>query len=282
MGYKKSLADAVKCTLSSKMAIGESRHEMKANGTADNKIFSYSTRENYEKICIRFTDYCKENFGCKNLTQCKEHINDYIQSKREDRASAYTQKSYLSAIGKLYGQSYFKEVETDVRHRADITRSRLDTESQRHFNEKRNADLKNFCQATGLRRCELENIKGDCLREKDGQYYVHIENGKGGKERDVKILDNNKNVIARIQNTKDDEKVFGKVHSKAPIHEYRADYANALYKSIARDTSTLSRSERYDCRNDMAGRSFDKDAMREVSNNLGHNRIDVIAQNYLR
>lgn len=282
MGYKKSLNDAVSYALSSKCHFGDSRHEGKINGTDTQSIYSYKTYHNYLESCNRFVNYCKDNYSCKTLSDCEKHINDYIQDKRAEGVSAYTQKAYLSAIGKLYGQSYFDKVETDSRHRADITRSRLETESLRQYNELKHQDLKEFCQATGLRRSELEKIKGDCLVEKDGKYYIHVENGKGGKNRDVYILNQNQNVIDKIKNTNDNEKVWGRVNCRAPIHEYRSDYANTLYNQLARDTSTLSYKEVYHCKNDMAGRHFDKLAMREVSDNLGHNRIDVIAQNYLR
>ncbi len=278
----KSLNYQVQQVLHSKLSISESRHEAKNNNDVSDKIFSYRTYHNYLETANRFVDYCKSNYNSKTLEDCRQHVNDYIQDKRAQGVSAYTQKSYLSSLSKLYNHSYFKEVETDVRHRADITRSRLDTESSRHFSETRNADLKEFCQATGLRRSELENVKGDCLREKDGQYYVHVTNGKGGKERDALILNNNQNVIDKIRNTEDSEKVWGRVHSKAPIHAYRSDYANQYYNSIARDTSMLSRSEIYYARGDMAGRSFDREALHEVSMSLGHNREDVIVQNYLR
>ncbi len=281
---KKSLTYQVQETLKEKTAYGKSKHIDKANGTSKENIYSYNTFKTYMKMCNHFTDYCKENYKCKDLEQCEKYVNDYIQHRRnEDGVSAYTQKAELSAIGKLYGKSFFDSVETDVRHRSEITRSRMDTARSRHFSEEKNAELINFCKCTGLRRSELENIKGDCLIQKeDGNFYIHVEGGKGGKNRDVYILGQDEQVINKIQNTNDDDKVWGRVHNGADIHSYRADYATSLYEELARDVDTLDRSERYDCRKDLEGTSWDKKAMLEVSQNLGHNRIDVIAQSYLR
>ena len=60
------------------------------------------------------------------------------------------------------------------------------------------------------------------------------------------------------------------VHSKANIHGYRADYAETLYKSLARDIETIPLKDVYICRDDMAGLKLDKQAMKEASENLGH------------
>lgn len=284
MGHKnkESLKYQIQKNLESKLCTGESKHQAKINGTASEGIYSYNTLKTYMKHCNYFADYCKSNYGAKTLEQCKPYVNDYIQSRREQGISAYTQKAQLSAIGKMYGESFFDKVKTDTRHRADITRSREDTVRSRHFSEKANAELINFCKNTGLRRSELESIKSNCLIEKNDSYYIHIENGKGGKERDVYILNQDNSVINRIKNTEDNELVWGKVHNGADIHSYRADYATSYYESIERDIDTLDRSEVYCCKGDLAGTHWDKAAMLEVSQALGHNRIDVIAQAYLR
>lgn len=266
-----------------KLAIGESRSAGKLDGTANSKIYSWNTYNTYYREAQHFTNYCKEKYNCKTLDECEKHVKDYLDHKRiDDKVSAYTQKTELSAIGKLYGKSYFKEVETDSRERVNIIRGRdMASESFRHFSESKNAELVNFCKETGLRRRELETLKGKSVIEKDGKYYVHVSNGKGGRERDVYILNQDKAVIDKINNTPADQKVWGNVHGHANIHGYRSDYATAYYNSIARDLSTISSNEIYCCRDDKAGIHYDKEAMKEVSESLGHSRIEVIAGHYL-
>lgn len=285
MGHKnkESLTYQINKALNEKVRFGESKHQAKIQGNAQDGIYSCNTLKTYMKASNRFADYCKENYKCKTLEQCKGYVNDYIQSRRADGVSAYTQKMEVAALGKLYGESFYKSVETDSRHRADITRSRMDTARGRHFSEEKNKALVDFCRNTGLRRSELENITGrNLIIKDDGNYYIHVDGGKGGKDRDVYILNQNQGVIDRMASVGSDEKVWGRVHNGCDVHSYRAEYATEYYKSIARDVSELPRAERYDCRADMAGKSYDKVAMLEVSRALGHNRIDVIAQAYLR
>lgn len=60
-----------------------------------------------------------------------------------------------------------------------------------------------------------------------------------------------------------------------------AIYAQKMLKKYSRPIDTLSPSERYVMRRDHAGEILDRRAMYIVSKNLGHSRIDVIAQSYI-
>jgi hypothetical protein len=55
-----------------------------------------------------------------------------------------------------------------------------------------------------------------------------------------------------------------------------------MYHELARDLDKIPRKERYDCRGDLKGLHYDKKALAEVSQNLGHNRLRVVVDNYLR
>ena len=84
------------------------------------------------------------------------------------------------------------------------------------------------------------------------------------------------------------------VHNSADIHGYRGDYATAIYKAHAREiqdipydrvnrgTGKRYQSQVYTCRKDEAGKKLDKAAMLICSKALGHNRISVVADNYIR
>ena len=84
------------------------------------------------------------------------------------------------------------------------------------------------------------------------------------------------------------------IHNCADIHGYRAEYATAIYKAHARaiegipydrvnrGTGRRYQSEVYTCRKDEAGKKLDKAAMLICSKALGHNRISVVADNYIR
>ena len=79
------------------------------------------------------------------------------------------------------------------------------------------------------------------------------------------------------------DKVFEKqdIKVRMPVHRYRALYAQSLYGCICRPIDKIPRKERYYCRKDKAGIIYDKKALLLVSRNLGHNRCDVVASNYL-
>ena len=97
-----------------------------------------------------------------------------------------------------------------------------------------------------------------------------------------------------MQNTAADEKVWQHVNANADIHAYRGDYATTIYKDHARaiedipfdrvnkGTGKRFQSEVYVCRKDEAGKRLDKAAMLICSKALGHNRIEVVANNYIR
>lgn len=265
--------------LEQRLAFGESRHQAKSEGTASAKIFSHNTMHTYKRMVGDFAHYCEER-GVKRPANAKALANDYIQSLKDKGASPWTQQSVRSAIHKLYGEAFIT-TQCDAKRRECITRSRLDTAQARHFSEKNNAELISFCKHTGLRRSELERLDSTTNKvvERHGQAFITNIKGKGGKVRDVPILNNDQAVIDKINNA--DGIVWGRVHSNANIHGYRGDYAQALYDSLARDVQSLPKSEVYHCQGDKRGDWYDKQAMREVSNALGHNRIDVIANNYL-
>ena len=200
----------------------------------------------------------------------------------------------------------------------------------RHFSITNNDELIKFCRGTGLRRGELSELRGGELRTKeqieqeiskieaipepekskedlrrlqvlkdtrlfDSEYYVYVRNGKGGRERLSPIVGKNiEQIVDRIRNTPEGEKVWQHVHKSADIHGYRAEYATAIYKAHARaieeipydrvnrGTGRRYQSQVYTCRKDEAGKKLDKAAMLICSKALGHNRISVVADNYIR
>ncbi|WP_147568176.1 hypothetical protein [Christensenella intestinihominis] len=64
-------------------------------------------------------------------------------------------------------------------------------------------------------------------------------------------------------------------------HGYRRDYVSAFYRIMERPMDGLDRKEKYYCRRDKKGIVYDRQAMLYVSRQLGHNRVSVIAGNYL-
>lgn len=125
-------------------------------------------------------------------------------------------------------------------------------------------------------------------------WFIHHRQDKGGKYRYAPIIGPNKNkIIERFQNTPKNEKVWWHVPGAMDVHSFRASYAAALYKKYARQISDIPydetnrgsgrkyQSQVYFCRMDDRGKKLDKAALLKVTKGLGHNRLDVAAQNYL-
>ena len=123
----------------------------------------------------------------------------------------------------------------------------------------------------------------DLVDEGDGVYYVHVRNGKGGRERNARIWGPPEQVAAVVRRMRSvgEELVWPQIPGHCDVHRHRAEYALRMYLDLARNPETLPRSERYDCRGDMKGIHLDKQAMQAVSLSLGHTRLSVIAEHYL-
>ena len=129
----------------------------------------------------------------------------------------------------------------------------------------------------------------------DQDYFIHHRKDKGGRYRYSPIIGPNKEqIVERMRNTAPDDHVWQHVPGNADIHGYRGDYATAIYKMYARKieeipfdrtnkgTGKRFQSDVYTCRKDEAGKKLDKAAMLKASKALGHNRLEVVANNYIR
>lgn len=257
----------------------------------------------------------------KYVNEWLEWRINYYKNNKGYKLSNWTIRLEHQALVKLYDKrpsdpDYFV---CPKRRREDIKRSRVDCVRDKHFSVTNNDELIKFCRGTGLRRSEVAGIKGDCLYTKDKlieilskttnetkieiindalrfthqNYFIFVK-GKGGKYRLAPIRGKNeKQIVERIVNTPKDQKVWQYVNTNADIHSYRSDYGTALYKEYARPIDQIPYDKRnklgikyqsqvYHCRKDDKGKKMDKQAMLIASKALGHNRIEVIANNYIR
>ena len=284
---KVCLVMQIKQRYQSMESYGQSKHQDKIdarNGTGDgiqDKIYSYSTMKNYMKHANYYAAYCEKEHGCKTLDQCRPYVNEWLQSRIDAGLSAHTIKLESAALAKLYGCSTTEFIKTPSRIRSNITRSRGEVKTDKHFSESRNRDFVDFCRNTGLRRSEITALRGNQLRfDERGNAYIEVK-GKGGRVRMAPILNNDSKVIERLQNA-GDNRAWDRVPHNADIHSYRSDYATAIYKAAERPLETLEHKDLYICRGDLAGRVYDRQAMLQASEALGHSRVEVIAGNYLR
>ena len=262
---------------------GQSKHSAKDEHGHVDDIYGNSTYDKYLRVCCRFVTWCKTNHKCKTLDDCRRYVDEWITKLIDAEYSASTIKQYACAVAKLYQCSTKEFIKPPSRLRANTTRSRGEKVRDAHFSEKNNKAIVEFCKSTGLRRHELKALRTDDLICESGTYYVHVRRGKGGKERYTKVIGDIQNVIDCFEKSKDDKygRVFPKIPNGMDVHGYRIEYANTYYQMTTRNVKGLQKEETYIYRKDKCGIVYDRKAMLTVSRNLGHNRIDVIAQSYL-
>lgn len=169
----------------------------------------------------------------------------------------------------------------DLTTRADIDReiSRLEAKTGRTEAEEKH----------------LSVLKDAITQFPDQDYFLHHRRDKGGRERFSPIIgDHKQQIVDRMKATAPDEKVWQHVPGNADIHGYRGEYATSIYKMYARPieeipydrtnkgTGKRFQSGVYTCRKDESGKKLDKEAMLKASKALGHNRLEVVANNYIR
>ena len=283
----KSMKWQVEAVLLSMLCIGQSRHEAKAyakqNGhTTPTGIYSWSTYNTYKKHCIYFAQWAKDTHQCKTLDEAFAYVQEYIDSRVAQGLSAWTVKTEASAIAKMYGhQTSEWKLSTPNRKRKDIRRSRVSCEHGKHISEDNHNDIIMFSKGCGLRRHELEAHYTENIIVEADKVYIEVLQGKGGKRRTVQVLPKYKDYIGSFYKDEEKQLVFDKIPQNLDIHSFRADFACEWYKLLARPLDSLASNQKYYCKGDRKGVIYDRKAMMTVSKLLGHNRINVIASNYL-
>ena len=253
-------------------------------------IDSEGTMKSYVKACVAFGGYCRANYGAKTIDECRQYIPAYMKS-RED-LSPYTRKQDASALCKLFKASQSELGITDTGHRSrdTRTRSRGDAVRDRHISE--NGIYRDYIRwekATGTRAFkETVHLRGSDIRQTENGVFVHINSGKGGRMRDIPILPKDVDFILEIKKRAGDGKVLphltsgrNKPPDAADSHGYRRVYAQNLYAYYARPVDQIEKRDKYICRKELAGRVFDKQALRIVTEALGHSRLSEPVQSYL-
>ena len=267
---------------------GRSRHADKQTGDDVRRIYSTRTYQTYRQQGRQFAAWAKAR-GCRTLDDARAWVPQYLTSLIAAGQSGYSVRTAASAIGKLYGVDYGTfGVALPARRRAEIKNNRgTGAAIQRgHMSAATAEQYGAILRCMGLRRHEALLARGtDLIASEDGRYYIHVPRGKGGRERTAILAgspDEIAAVVARCHAAGNGLIWAAGIPTAVPVHRYRAEYAERVYRATARPTEALRGHDRYVCRNDMAGVVYDRQALAYVSEQLGHSRIGVVAVNYLR
>ena len=284
------------------LRIGEKK--VKDDPTNSNRaegIHSIRTTETYRAVARQFGEYLKAQHVRNIEDITRDHVAGYMALR--SNLSAYTHSKELSAINKLLDSRYTVS-EFGLSHRSyhNITNNRGLAERDTSHAE-RNREALDFVRACGMRRESIARITpSDFLRDRDGLCIgVHLIE-KGGRERMAVILEQDRERITQAVNeaiarTGEDRPFLKEPDSNANPHYCRGEYAQQLYRDLleareeGRDYYEGLRGEFINDRafekavdryRSETVRGFDRDTMAEVSQNLGHNRVDVVLYHYLR
>lgn len=116
MGKRPGLKYAALQRLDALMADGQKRSEAKAHarergeplfGYTDGKIHAFETRNNYQKIMMRFVDWCRHEHGINTLERLDDCANElaslYLSERIEKGYSAWTLQTERSALRTFFG-----------------------------------------------------------------------------------------------------------------------------------------------------------------------------------
>lgn len=280
---------------------GERRYEAKKDyreNIEDNKqgktvgVHSYGTFGTYKSSCKQFVKWAKETEqGIKNIEDVKEeHVREFIKYREEQGKSAYTYSKDLSAVNKVFGTDVLKS-ECGVENRSfhDITNNRELKEHHNHINYDNYKQEITVLQSTGMRRESIEKVSANSFNYDSNGYPVSIrliderEYGsvnmeeKNGRPREADIPYSLREELKEVIELKLEENngdmskpFFDHVPTRLGCHRFRQEYAETMYNQYLEEHGE---GEQW--------RGYDRDAMLYASNNLGHNREDVVKYNYL-
>ena len=208
--------------------------------SAKDKIFSYSTMNNYIKIVEAFAKYVYTQTGTSRvaISDSIKYIQPYIDHLISKGNSPNTINLKLAAVCKATGQ-YVVDYTHPIRHYADTKRS-VKTAVRDKFNDKRAAAALELNRAIGLRRNELARVTINDIHLGDKCAYIYSR-GKGGKNNVTYISDPAKLYILykyigqAIADGRDTLLSKEQMNHDADLHHARALCAIDEYKRIVED-----------------------------------------------
>lgn len=308
--------------INTKSKIGESRHgwkqeerneEYKIESTSGSEyFFSKSDMKNtFQKTMVYLKWVQETNPNWKKdyptIFDIPREIQLKYLSERLEDHSKNTVKADISAINKIFNDK-FEDPYNNSRKRiiySDIGLTTSYTEITKNRTEPILSDeqkLKNYGQilmgqSFGLRRSEIFGADYPLRPE---SFYIHNDKlyadtiGKGGKFRTVECLEGKKEeVIQYLSQFGEIREQAQKTQSKNTFKNNYKEYSEPIFQDY--DTSINNHyyrreyaQDKYDEIKDNLGhedktyRGCDPAILREVTQNLGHNRLDVVVYHYLR
>lgn len=295
MGRKnKNIKIQLNKALDNQLCLGTKKIKNDANPNRAEGIHSAATATTYRSVINTFAEYLKGE-GVRNIGDISEaYVRGFLDS-RVDK-SQWTLSKDLSAINKVLGTQYDgKAMGLKGRHAQSILNNRGFAKQDTSHLE-RNAEAIRFVSATGIRRQSIATITpAQAIYGQAGQVVGFRVVEKGGRERCCVVLESERawaTQLVQDHAAHPESPMLNAVDKNANPHYYRAEYARALYEDLK------AAGDYYDGKRAMfinegaaeraMGRyahdtchGYDLRTVAEVSQNMGHNRLDVVMTHYL-
>ena len=139
-------------------------------------------------------------------------------------------------LKKRFNDINMNRIRKDKRSSDKIIRGRIkskNSQGKHQETDSRFSRLVNFQRAVGIRRSELKKLKGkDIRKDNNGNYYVLVQRGKGGKFQPQLILPQDVPVVLdTFKNKQEDDYIFTDVemNNLINLHGMRAQHARECY-----------------------------------------------------
>ena len=201
----------------------------------EHAISDRDTKRTYKASIKRFCTWTKENGYTREdvLSNPQPYLQQYADNLKARGLSAATIHTYIAAPCKGLNTP-MQHISKPDRAVGAITRSRggKNPRGRKDAEKPEYARLVAFQAVVGLRRAELEKLRGEDLQKRDRQLYIVARQGKGGKEQWQKILPKDAGTVAKtFEGIKKDEKVFSQeeMKNRIDLHGMRAAHARECY-----------------------------------------------------
>lgn len=294
--HRKSIIKQAIERFDSLMALGESRFEARQEARREastrgtrpwtyttGKIHSHKTRVSYQEHTLRFIHWARETEGIKTLeildARADELASHWLVLEMAAGKSPYTLQLERAALRLFFSdRTLGSSIILPRRALKNIKRSRNAAARDRQFQPEHWQPLLDFQRAVGLRRDELARLKVEDIRVWGGELKVYVLLGKGGKARAVPVLPGSEpSVLAVVEGRPPEERVFARLPD-IDLHALRREYAQALYRVYAPGWPPLPPAGA----RALSPEDYHQEAVRRVSEALGHRRLDVVLEHYLR
>ena len=214
------------------------------------KYENNKTRQIYTFAYRKFIDYCRSEHQSKTKEDCEKHVEDYIEYLKHKGVTASTLHTYLASIC-VYHDIPMQTYKKPTRHVSEYCRGRIN-----NGKKKRNdSDLENpkysrlveFQKRVGIRRNELKNLRGCDFYQNNGNYYVYVRRGKGGKKTFQRLIPEDVEFVkSYFDGTENPVFTKEEMKNKLPLHYLRAKFAQRsylYYLKLAEDPETRDKLE---------------------------------------